>query len=62
MARADPETIVELRRILTNQLQIESDWYRLKHKISDTDIKEHIAVALSQCRDRLQSLVDSFSS
>ncbi len=59
MAHADPRTIDQLRLILENLLKIENDWYNLKHKISDTDLKDPIADAFCKCRDRLQSLVDS---
>jgi hypothetical protein len=62
MASADQATIGELRRMLSSQLKIESDWYQLKHKIAETALKDEIAVAFAQCRDRLQFLVDSFSN
>jgi hypothetical protein len=59
MANADQTTIDELKRMLAIQLEIERDRYGLKHNISGTDLKDHIAAALSQCRGALQSLVDS---
>ena len=62
MAKATPKTIDALKIVLAKQLEIERDWYNLKHQISDTDLKDPIADALSKCKDRLQALVDSFSN
>jgi hypothetical protein len=60
MARAEQGTIDELRKLLAKQQGIESSWFALKHKISETELKDEIAVALCAAKDRLQFLVDSF--
>jgi len=59
MATTTQETAEELKSMLAAQLEIEHRWYGIKHTISDTDLKDPIAVALPSARDRLQTLVDS---
>ena len=62
MAKADEATIKELKAMLESQLDIESRWYGLKHRVSETDLKDPIAVALGDSRSRLQTLIESFSN
>lgn len=39
MAKANPKTIDALKIMLAKQLEVEHEWYNLKHQISDTDLK-----------------------
>ena len=57
MAKTDQETLEKLKKMLADQTDIESRWYGIKHLVSETDLKDPKADALSKCRDRLTALV-----
>jgi len=60
MAKPTKKTIDALKKMLAKQLEIESDWYSVKHEIAGVE-KDPISAALTKCKDLLQFAVDDLS-